>query len=124
MSLTREVRYRLLQTYRRPDHGDFDSSEEYVRSKSLIRDLGGRLANSSRSVWYDILHQRLGRSRRLYSTIIATHGHDSRLCRYRHDFADDFWKVSTKTDSELQNSRVLTSRTATRTDRIEARWKR
>jgi hypothetical protein len=32
----------------------------------------------------------------------------SRLCRYRHGFADDFWKVSTKIEPELQNSPVLT----------------
>jgi hypothetical protein len=40
MQLTTAVCHRLLQAYRRPDHGDFDSSEEYVRSKSAIHGIG------------------------------------------------------------------------------------
>lgn len=70
-----------------------------VRFRLLISEDGR--ANSSQSVWYDILYQRLGRPRRFHSTLIAAHGHDGRLYHHRDGFAGDLWEVGTKTDAEL-----------------------
>jgi len=61
----------------------------------------------TKSVWDDILHQRLGYQERLYSTTHAAYGDDRRFLSHRHGSFDVLREDNEAMDSQRKSARLL-----------------